>query len=716
LIEAPGGIADRLRTQLSAGGNFTGSFNSAFQRNSTRMVGESTGVHIPGQHEVAYVGQTGETRASNLNVDRLTNAGNSPVVNFRTNQPVALTGDLVTEVNGRRYLSGYRQIPANGNQPLLAVPVLPTQPHLLSRSDFTRGLAFLPANTVVPPNSFRGHSTTTDRYGRANLSNASAIAGVGNAVLLEGAQRRLANQATTFNPEIPRGYLTIYNNGQVLDGNGVLSAAPNSGGVLDFRGNIGDPTRNVAANELGKGIDLDHDSGFFALTNSGQLAAWKAHQVHHGGFPVPRDNITHPPHYASLPRPTGISWPYWENRLVHDSHRDFCWRAYRGRGTRPMGVRGGIHVDQVDPLLLEERFAHVPAYNQLFDPRHNANPLAGLWRHPRSRSNWEQPRATQCSNGTIAPGPVVNTFVAHWVPYHNLGSPIETLLDTNISLSSSLGQQMYTHQQLDNAYYGCGQWSYGAPATATNVTAAEAAKLAVFDAYGQGPRPGVPNCEDVNRTFVSGVRVYARGVDPGEGSVVPYGIGAHSNPWSNRNRRGVVTRPGTLTSLFEQISPGSSARVRAFVSSRMRQIRSETTEAEVDRMMNEPIETSGSPYFIYLNTDNNFILTQETPPQIRDVATPSQIDGRVFPIAPRTYPLLDRMVNTLNDNDIHERLFMTVNSASGGPALRSPQPNPPGASATEMAQFGTSSGFNLELGKITFRQEANMDLQLCDRN
>lgn len=715
LIENPGGIADRLRTQLSVGGNFTASFNSAFQGNSTHMTGnEATGVHIPSQHAVAYTGQAGDdTRASNLNVGRLMNPGSSPVVNFRTNQSLPLAGDLVTVVDGQPYLSGYRRVPG-GNQPLLAVPVLPNQPHLLSQRSFNGSTAFMPPATVVPPNSFRSHSTTTDRYGRENLSNAAAIAGVGNAVLLQGPQRLLPRQATTFNPEIPRGYITIYNNGQVLDRSGVLSAAPNGGGVLNFRGNVGDPTRNVAANELGKGIDLDPDTGFIALTQTGQLPAWKAHNVRHAGFPVTRNSSTNPPHYASLPYPVGISWPVWERVLVTDSHRDFCWRAYRGRGIRPMGVRAGIEVDKVDPLKLEERFGHIPAFNQIFDPRHPANPLMGLWRHPHAtvQADWHLPQATRCNNGTIAPGPVNNCINAHWVPYHNLGTPLETLLDTNISSASPLGHRMYTYQQLDNAFYGCGGWSYGAPDTINNVTAAEAAKLAVFDAYGQGPRPDVPNCEDVRNSFVSGVRVYTPGADPGRGDVATYAIGAYHNAYSDPRRRGVVTDPGSLRRLFEQIEPGSSNRVRSFVASRMRQIKSETSEAEITQMMNVPIDTSGQPFYIYLDATNRFTLTQQPPPAASDVAIPTRIDGRVFPVGSRSYPLLDTMVNTRNDNDIHERLFMTVDWASGGEQ----RGRAPRARATERAQFGTSSGYDLELGKITFQQQADSDLQLCDRN
>ncbi len=694
LVQGPGSVADRLKTRLNTGNVFNVSFTSAFSRNSKRMTGQQNGAYVAGQHQVAYVGRN---EASNLDVTRLQDINSTPVMDFATQQAIVLPQTQTVLKAGRRYLAGYTQIPAPGAfRPLVAAAVGPSQASLISATNFDTNTAFLPAATVVPPNAFKSGASIVDQHNMTNTSVAHSRTGIAIALLLEGARRAMPASATTFNPEIPRGYLTIYNNGQVMDQNsGVLSAVPNGGNTLNFFGRVVNPTDNVAAQQLGVGVDLDHDTGFFGLRNSGQVAAWKYHDVHQAGFPRPR-SIIDPPHYLSLPVPTGQNNPVWENVLLRDSHRDFCWRAYRGTSA-PCTT----FVDFVDPLFLEELYGRIPAYNQLFDPRNASNPLMGLWSNPVARVAGG---ARVCGDGSIQPTAVVDSVTAHWVPYNNLGGQIEPLFDTNISSASPLARAMLGTHQLDNAYFGCSLWSYGRPGVIGNVTAAEAVKLAVFDAYGDGPSPGEPTCYPVQRNFTSGLRQYPR--DPGTGAEVPYGVAAHANNWSVPGQRGVVSQPGSLRQLFDQVAPGSGDRLQTFMLSRMRQIRSDATAADAVAMMNQPVEMSSAPYYLYHN-GVTFVLTQTAPPAATSIAIPNNIDGRVFQFT-RNYNLLDTMVNPRNDNDIHEKLFMTVlTNVAGGP---------PTSTATEVAQFATSTGYNLELGKIAVRQDANADLQMCDRN
>lgn len=702
LVEGPGGVGDRLKNELAVGNNFSNSFTSTFNNNSTRMTGPNAGQYLAAQHEIAFAGQAGEALASNLDIQRLSDPAQSPVVDFATDQALALPSGNTTSSSGRSYLSGYKPISAlPGGRPLLAVPVLPGQTHLLSAVDFTTDTSFFPANTVVPPNAFRSHSSTADRRSQDNVVQAASIAGVGVPLLLEGARRSFAQTATTFNAEIPRGYITVYNNGQALDSSGVLSAAPNNGGTLDFSGFVlGDSTNNVTANQFGVGIDLDPDAGFFSIhdpSSQSQVSAWKFHQVKHPGYPKTRSTID-PPHPN----------PYYESVCINDSHRDYCWRNYRGNV--PLnGTNNGVAVDAIDPLLLEEKFVGVPNYNQLYDPRPQAglgaNPLSGEWKN--SKASDFPGYATQCGNGTIAPSIVQDSLEAHWLPYHNLDNPIETVTDTSLSNGSKLAQDMWSFQQFDNAFFGCGAWSYGIFGTVNNVTATEALKLAVIDAYGKGPSPGVGTCKGINPSFTSGLRKF--NLDPANGNSVPYAIGAHKNSWSDPAKRGVVSRAGTLSELFEQTSPGSAARLRRFLKSRMQQIKSETSDAEVDAILNTTMDTAGAPSYIYLNSANSsFVISRQPPPAAADVPTPDHVDGRVFTFS-RQYDLLDTLVNPAFENDIHDHLFMNV-------PTNSTMTGPPTAQGRDQVQFATSSGYNLELGKISFSQGSSGDLELCDRN
>jgi hypothetical protein len=704
LVQGPGSVGERLRDRLSDGNAFTTNFTQAYRGNSKRMTGREDGLYVPAKHQVAYVGQSG-SEPSNLDVGFFQNPSTTPIIDFATGNAITLPSGHVVSSGGRNYLAGYKALDAGNNQfrRLVAASLTTVQPSLISQTVFDQRTSFLPGSTAVPPNAFRSASTLSDRHNVTNEAQSHSRAGLTLALLLEGNRRNQPQTATTFNPEIPRGYITIYNNGQVMDVNsGVLSANPNPGGQLNFSGNIFDSDHNVAAQQLGVGIDVDHDTGFFAIHTSRQVEAWKRHQVNHGGFPRPR-SIIDPPHYLSLPFPVGRNNPVWENILLRDSHRDLCWRAYRGPGL-PLTTRQGVNVDNIDPLLLEEIFGQVPAYAALRDPRHRRNPLMGLWRNPGSR-NFDRDIAIQCGDGSIQPVAVTNSVTAHWIPYLNIGGPIETVRDTNISRSSALGQLMFGHHQFDNAYFGCNGWSYGRPGTSSNLTAAEAVKLAVISAYGDGPSPGEPACSAMNRAFASGLRVYPR--DPATGVAVPYGTGAYANPWSVPGQQGVVSRTGTLRQIFEQVRPGSSAQLRRFVQSRMRQIRSDANDQVVDSLLDRPIEMSSRPYYIYLRGDN-FVLTQDPPPAASGIPVPPNIDGRVFQVA-RSYPLLDTMANARNDNNIHEKLFMTVLTNSG-------RNGPPNTRATEVAQFATATGYNLELGKIALRQDANGDLSLCDRN
>ncbi len=179
---------------------------------------------------------------------------------------VALPADaFVHGPNGQTYLAGYTPIKIGSGANSLTFYLVPNnpnqQPHLESATTFNAQLTQPGEGKVwIPPNAFRiGAIAKMDRAvtGNSNLADAHV-----SSVSIVGVP------APSFKLQIPNGYIVIDNS----DTQSFSGKSPN--------------TDNVAAHELGPGIRVDKQTGFFSITD--QIDKWQGYKHDESNFtPTP---------------------------------------------------------------------------------------------------------------------------------------------------------------------------------------------------------------------------------------------------------------------------------------------------------------------------------------------------------------------------------------------------------------------------------------------
>ncbi len=125
---------------------------------------------------------------------------------------------------------------------------------------------------------------------------------------------------------------------------------------------------------------------------------------------------------------------------------------------------------------------------------------------------------------------------------------------------------------------------------------------------------------------------------------------------------------------------------------RIRQIKPEASDAEINAVLASATILMGETKYIYMEDPEGarrLVFTDVRPPAFSGVNP----DGSQRIRVASTYPLRDRTVNPRNETNIHDQLYTeTIESAT--------------LEGTDSAEFIRSSGFRNLLGRLTFRNQA----------
>lgn len=265
---------------------------------------------------------------------------------------------------------------------------------------------------------------------------------------------------------------------------------------------------------------------------------------------------------------------------------------------------------------------------------------------------------------------------------HNTdSSPCQQLIDP---------QGGHTQGPFDLAYHRNNNIG-GNPAASEGLIADEVAKCRVWQAYYVPPFSACVN--NVCATYFSnipstGLRLFPTGHVPWWGQSVPWcapGAGfaqVPGNSFSVPTQQCQVTHDGTLKQLLDQsFSVGSytyikgsdpaetkgagtaaedrpPAKLRDFISNRLRQMKEGAGDADVNIVMNTTIKL-GKRYFVYLSSSGSLVCNEAPPPQHEPNVTADGVLRRFI----KSYDADELITNTQHDDCIHDHHFMTGNGA-----------------------------------------------------
>lgn len=166
---------------------------------------------------------------------------------------------------------------------------------------------------------------------------------------------------------------------------------------------------------------------------------------------------------------------------------------------------------------------------------------------------------------------------------------------------------------------------------------------------------------------------------------------------SKHGERCIMADPGSVKDLFEQTERGAlAARVlpgRNGLASRIRQIKPEATDDEIDRVLSSGKLLLGERMYIYMTSEKTrtLVMTNSAPPGM--LSKDEAADGEPVPVA-RHFYLSQTAMNPPHDDGIHEIMFR--------------EHEPLGVvDAVETCKWTPSSGFNNLLGVIEFNQDTH---------
>lgn len=176
-----------------------------------------------------------------------------PYTNYANGTKISVPGNAIDSTG--TLLRGYQRLAINhgGNElTVYAMSISPEQPHLVNREKFLKqttqpGLGDKNP-VIIPPNTFVSGANVFDKDARSTVA-ATAAATVGTASFKD----------SPYPFSIPDGYLIIDNSG-----------------IATYSGTLPNPD-NVAANELGTGIQVDPNSGCFS--DNGAVEAWEKYNA-----------------------------------------------------------------------------------------------------------------------------------------------------------------------------------------------------------------------------------------------------------------------------------------------------------------------------------------------------------------------------------------------------------------------------------------------------
>lgn len=218
------------------------------------IIGQIGGAKVNGKdYAAAYLDQ--RSPGTNLMIgDQGKLFDQMPLTNYATGAHLQLPQGTTVSDGNKIYLKGYAGVEyPNGPKMIAGVPMPPNeQPHLVSKDEFESSLK-KPAPIValgIPPVGFKSGMIQTDQTSGkdAHVTACSMVACPG----LE------------FKPAIPKGYLEISNR----------SFDPNNDGKLPSPNTL-PSLNNVAANELGTGIDVDPYTMSFCIAQPGLIDKWR---------------------------------------------------------------------------------------------------------------------------------------------------------------------------------------------------------------------------------------------------------------------------------------------------------------------------------------------------------------------------------------------------------------------------------------------------------
>jgi len=161
------------------------------------------------------------------------------------------------------------------------------------------------------------------------------------------------------------------------------------------------------------------------------------------------------------------------------------------------------------------------------------------------------------------------------------------------------------------------------------------------------------------------------------GSAAPYPIPGNSYP---------VQRAGTIMELLDSLANGSCQRNQILdqLRQRCRQIVPFASTQDVDQLLTSTTLKMGDRYFIYRSNNNRLMISNTPPPRVSSSAP----DGSSFtPACEHAYGLVDTLVNSPQDNRVHDRPY----TQSGG-----------NLEGVDKCEWTLSSGRGLLLGKMVF--------------
>ncbi|GEM_PF-2200078 len=218
-------------------------------------------------YQVGFVGQgEKDPGSSNISLSEAQLANQMPYSDYTQGSQVSWPKGA-TDGTGK-FMRGYREVKIPNVGSIYGVALSGEQPHLISLDKFHQqsNQPGAGSNVAVPPNSFYTMASVPDEKTHTPLTGQSA-ATVGTA------------NYKPFPLSIPYGFLIIDNSGSAT-----------------FSGNVPN-LDNVAANELGTGIQVDPSSGMFATKESNLIPSWENYNAQqkaasaNGGTPPPAPSL-----------------------------------------------------------------------------------------------------------------------------------------------------------------------------------------------------------------------------------------------------------------------------------------------------------------------------------------------------------------------------------------------------------------------------------------